>query len=234
MSVENRRFSDDWRVPTSIGLWGGSPPTRARLAMAIARRINPDFYWLQIQGAPGSGTDGPSVAAGRVSSGHLFYLRPSQVSRQTPAGPVADWFVRSDVESETRLNLIGDFLKLPTLARNLIGGNASGGLTNVLVIADANLAESVLSLEEGGIRPFIDALNQHAVTMITTLGNRPNPNAKDIDYLLYVRPEPTVEESGAPVECRQGSPPGVPGLFTLGTVQGINEIIEEMRQGRPK
>jgi len=234
MSIAYRKLSDDWGVPTSIGIWGGTATTRSRLALVVARRIDPEFYWLQTQGGSGPTSEVDPALAGRVPKGHLFFLRPGQVSRQTPTGPVSEWFVRSDVESETRLNLIGDFMKLPTLARNLIGGGNPGRSTKALVIADSNLAESLLSLEEGGIRPFIEALNKHGLTMITTLGNRPNPNARDIDYLLYIRPEPTVEESGAPVEVRQGSPPGVPGLFTVGTVRGINAVIEGMRQGRSK
>jgi hypothetical protein len=220
-------------VPTSFGVWGGSRAIRTRIALALARRIDPAFFWLQVMGDPGS-QDAPGLSISeRVLPGHLFYVHPPPLDRQTRLDHVADWFVREGVSAETRLQRIGELVGLPSLARNLIAGGSPGGAARSLVLADANLAESFFSLDEGGIRPFIEACNHYATTLIITLGNRPNPNARDIDYLLYVRPPSEVDESGGLVECRQGPAPGTAGLFTQGTARELNALVEELRQVRP-
>ncbi len=103
-----------------------------------------------------------------------------------------------------------------------------------MVIAESNLAEPFLPLEEGGIRPFIEAFNQYGVTLVTTLSNRPNPNARDIDYLLFIRPgSGGVDASVTDVECQQGPRPGTHGLFTQGRVWGLKALVAELRQVRP-
>jgi hypothetical protein len=233
MSTKPRSYSDDWGVPTSFGVWGGSLETRNRLALAVARRIDRDFYWLQAVGDVES-HDAPELSLSeRVPSGHLFYIRPEQLAPETRSGKVADWFDREDVDAETRLHRIADFLRLPSLARNLVDGRSASSPIKALVIAEANLAELFFSLEEGGIRPFIEAFNQYATTLVITIGNRPNPNARDIDYLLYIRPGSEDEGSLAHVECRQGPAPGTPGLFSQGSARGLNALVEELRKLSP-
>jgi hypothetical protein len=234
MPTKPRSYSDDWGVATSFGVWGGTHETRARLALGVARRIDPEFFWLQAVGDPGS-HDAPELSLSeRVPEGHLFYLHPEELAPQTRSGNVADWFVRDDVEAETRLRRIGDFMRLPSLARKLLEGRSATSPTRALVIADANLAEAFYSLEEGGIRRFIEDFNLYAITLVITIGNRPNPNAGDIDYLLYIRPGSEDEGSLAQVECRQGPPPGTAGLFAEGSSRGLNALLEEMRQVRSR
>jgi len=232
MSTKPRSYSGDWAVPTSIGIWGATRPTRNRLALAVARRIDPEFYWLQALGTIDSHAAPDLSLSERIPSGYLFYLRPAQLSPLTQLGNVTNWFVREDVDADTRLHRISDFMGVPSLARNLVDGRSAQSSTKTLVIADANLAEPFLPLEEGGLRPFIEALNQYATTLIVTVNNRPNPNARDIDYLLQLRVGPEEEESAANVECGQGPPPGTPGLFTQGNARRLNALVEELRQGR--
>ena len=233
MSTKPRIYSDDWKVPTSFGLWGGSRAAQTQLALAIARRVDPEFYWLQIVGDPGSHNTPEVSLSERVPSGHLFYLRPDQLAPRTPSGKVADLFVRSDLEADARLRQIGDFLRLPSLARNLLAGRSANSPTIALVIPESNLAEQILPLEEGGIRPFIEAINQYGVTLLTTLSNRPNPNARDIDYLLFLRPGSEVDGLQSDVECQQGPPSGSRGLFTQGKTWRLNALVAELRQVRP-
>ncbi len=233
MSTKPRSYSDDWRVPTSIGVWGGTRAAQTQLALAVARRVDPEFYWLQIVGDPASHDAPEPSLAGRVPSGHLFYLRPDQLAPRTRSGRVADWFGRADIEAATRLHQIAESLRLPSLARIFLDGKSATSSTKALVIAESNLAEPFLPLEEGGIRPFIEAMNQYGVTLVTTLSNRPNPNARDIDYVLFIRPGSGVDASLADVECRQGPPPGAPGLFTQGKARGLNALAADLRQGQP-
>jgi hypothetical protein len=232
MSAKPRNYSDDWRMPTSIGVWGGSRAYQTQLALAVARRVDPDFFWLQTVGDPGS-RDAPDPSlAGRVPSGHLFYLRLDQLAPRTRSGKVADWFGRADIPADTRLREIGDSLRLPSLARTLIEGRSATSPTKALAIAESNLAEPFLPLEEGGIRPFIEALNHYGVTLITTISNRPNPNARDIDYVLFIRPGSGGDTQLPDVECRQGPPPGSRGLFSQGKSRGLNALVTEVRQVR--
>jgi hypothetical protein len=228
-----RSYSDDWKVPTSIGIWGGSRATRTRTASAVARRIDPGFYWLQAVGEAGSHDAADRSLSERVPSGHLFYVRPPELPPQTRLENVADWFGREDVDAGTRLQRIGEFLGLPSLARNVTEGRSGTSPARALVLADANLAEPFFSLEEGGIRPFIEACNQYATSLVITLSNRPNPNSRDIDYMLQIRSASPEEESGGSVECRQGPPSGTAGLFAVGRALALNALVEELRQVRP-
>ena len=233
MSTKPRNYSEDWKVPTSLGVWGGSRASQTQLALAIARRVDPEFYWLQTVGDPRTHAAPELSLTDRVPSGHLFYLRPEQLAPQTSSGKVADWFVRGDLEADARLQQIAAFLRLPSLARTLLDGRSASSPTRALVIAEPNLAEPFLPLEEGGIRPFIEALNQYGVTLVTTISNRLNPNARDLDYLLLIRPGSGGDTALADVECRQGPPPSSQGLFTEGTTQRLNALVAELRQVRP-
>jgi hypothetical protein len=231
MSSKPRRYSNDWQTPTSVGVWGGSRAARLRLSLAIARRIDREFFWLQVVGdAESHGAPEPSLTE-RVPAGHLFYVRPPPVAPQTRLQGVAEWFAREDVPADARLLRIGELLGLPSLARGLVAGGSAGGPTRALVIADANLAETFFPLEEGGIRPFLEACNQYRTTLMITLGNRPNPNSRDIDYLLYIRPGVEDRESDALIECRQGPAAGTPGLFAQGGSRALNALVEELRRG---
>lgn len=230
MPTKPRTYSPEWKAPTSLGVWGGSRATRARLALAIAQRIDPGFYWLQAVGDVEPREVPEASLAGRVGAGHLFYLRPTQLSPQTRSGPVADWFVRDDVAPDARVQRIGELLRLPSLARTLLQGRTASSPTRALVIADANLAEPFLSLEEGGVRPFFEAFHQLATSLVVTISNRPRPNARDFDYLFYIRPGSEDVGSLAEVECQQGPPAGTPGLFHPGSVGRLNALVEELRR----
>ena len=226
--MKPRTYTHDWSAPTSFGVWGGSAEHRARLALALARRIDPGLYWIQAEEGAQSREAAELSVVTTVPTDHVFFLHPSELAPQTELGNMASWFVRSDLDPGTRLRAIGDFLRLPTLVRSLLEGRSAYVPTKALVAANADLARPFYPSEEGGIRPFIEALNEYGTTVILTLGKPPSPNVRDLDYLLKLDQHDEGGRTVVDVECRQGGSPEVPGLFTRGRRWGLANLLEEL------
>jgi len=224
-----RTFARDWKVPTSFGFWGAPAVDRCRLAWTVARRIDPDFYWLQVEDPlEPRGADEHSIVT-QIASDHLFVINPEELSPHPELGTIASWIVREDIEADARLRTFADFMRLPNLARDLLEGRTPYNSTKALVIANSNRAADLYSAEEHGIRPFIDAINECATTIIFTTTKPSEPrNARYVDYLFHLEGDEPGGRSVVTVECRQGAPPGAQGLFTVGCRRDLSALIDEI------
>jgi hypothetical protein len=228
-SGSKRQYARDWAKPTSFGVWGGSPGNRAQLAWAIAHRIDPDPYWLQIELASEPHDPDEYAIVNQVPSHHLFPLDPEEFAPEPEHRNVATWFLRTDMPAGDRLNHLADFTRLPLLAQHLLGGRSSYSPTKALVIANANRAEALYPREEGGLRPFFEAINEYATTVIITATNVPGPNVRDLDYVFHLT---EVDRSGrreVRATCEYGAPKNEPGLFTIEERRDLDVLLDEIR-----
>ena len=226
----SRQYSDDWTVPTSIAIWGGTSPDRARLALALGRRIDPELLWLHVSGAAESSPESDGIATTAVRAGHLFLLDPSDLKPETGAGNLATWFARGDAAPGGMVLDLADFVRLPEFTRRLLEGRSAFSPTKVLVIANSNLLQPYYPKEEGGVRPFLEALNRIGVTGIYTDSSGLEPNSLDMNYLLRLQGERPGDSPGARVKCEQGAPPGTPGLFSVGEAHALTDLLKALER----
>lgn len=229
MPGAQRRYARNWSTPTSFGVWGGSPGNRAQLAWAIAHRIDPDPYWVQIELASEPRDPDEYAIVNQVPSPHLFPLHPEEFAPQAGPGNVATWFLRTDMPAGDRLNRLADFTRLPLLAQRLLEGRSSYSPTKALVIANANRAEALYPREEGGLRPFFEAINEYATTVIITASNVPGPNVRDLDYVFHLTDIDRGGQKAVRATCEHGAPKNVPGLFAVEERRDLDVLLDEIR-----
>jgi hypothetical protein len=227
----SRDYSEDWSTPTSIGIWGGTGADRARLALSLARRIDRAPFWLHVEGPPASLTEPERAALSSLPPNHLFRFDPSELSPETGAGNLATWFAHRDLAPAQSVEGLADFVRLPVFTQQLFEGRSRFSPTRVLVIANSDLLQPFYPSEEGSIRPFLEALNQLAVTGIYTDSSALKPNARDLNYLLRLKDDGMEGEKVVRVLCEQGALPGTPGLFSVGEVHRLEDLLRSIEEG---
>jgi hypothetical protein len=228
-----REYTRNWSTPSSWGLWGGSPGERAKLAWTIAHRIDPNPYWLQIESASESRDSEEYSIVGQLAPENLFLLDPSELAPPAEQGNVATWFLRKDVAAGDRLNRLADFARLPLLAQRLLKGRSAYSPAKALVMAHSDRIQDMYPTEEGGIRPFIEAMNEFATTPIFTVTGPPVPNARDLDYVFQLT---DIDRGGQKLTraiCEIGAPINVVGLFTVRAERDFDVLLDEIRGAPP-
>lgn len=224
-----RTYARDWSRPTSFGIWGGSPGDRARLAWALAHRIDAAPYWLQIEIASEPSDPAEHAVVDQLPTDRRFHLRPEEFAPLSDQGNVATWFLRTDIQPGDRLNRLADFARLPLLAQRLLGGRSAYSPTKSLVIANANGLNAFYPQEEGGIRPFVEAINEYATTLILTVTSTPNPNVRDIDYVFHLTTIDREGQQATRATVEHGAPRNAPGLFTVEERRDLDVLLDELR-----
>ena len=169
-----RSYFRDWKAPASFAIWGATAADRSRLAWAIGRRIDPDLFWLQVEAPHGTHDPAEYAVIDRVPPDHRFFLNPSDLTPDTDLGNMASWFVRDDIAPDDRIRTLADFMRLPILARNLLEGRSTYDATKVLVVSNSDRAAKLYTAKVGGIRPFVEAINSKAATIIFTISTAPS------------------------------------------------------------
>ena len=229
MPGSSRRYARNWSTPTSFGIWGGTTGERAELAWAIAHRIDAEPYWLQIELASEPHDPAEYAVVDQVTPEHRFLLDPEEMAPQTDQGNVATWFLRTDVGAGERLNRLADFTRLPLLAQRLLGGRSAYSPTKALVIANSDRLNAFYPQHEGGIRPFVEAFNEYATTLILTVADAPNENSRDIDYLVQLSEMERGAQRVTRATCVQGAPRNVPGLFAVDERRDLDVLLDDLR-----
>ena len=164
----------------------------------------------------------------RVPSEHLFLLHPEEMAPQTEHSNVATWFLRTDVGAGERLNRLADFTRLPLLAQRILEGRSAYSPTKALVIANSDRLQGFYPQEEGGIRPFIEAINEYATTPVLTATAPPGPNARDLDYLFHLTEIDREGQKAVRATCEYGAPKNVPGLFNVDDRRDLEVLMDEI------
>jgi hypothetical protein len=187
--------------------------------------VDPEPFWMHVE-SESEKEDRPELGIlSSIPSDHLFVFNPAELTPETGAGNIATSFVRDNAPTGDRFQGLADFVRLPIFTQQLFEGRSAFSPTKVLVITNSDRLQPYYPKEEGGIRPFLEALNQMGVTGIYTDSSGLQPNAKDLDYLLRLRAEDSAAPAAMSVTCEQGAPPGIPGLFPTGRTYAWDELI---------
>lgn len=228
MTSARRAFTPDWGTPTSFGVWGGSRGDRARLASVLAHRIDPDPFWLQVEDASVSPDVTEESVLGGLNADHVFRIGRSELAPETDLGNVAAWFLRKDAPGQDLVGHLADYIQLPRVARGFLEGRSRFSPPLALVIALSDRAEPRYSTREGGIRPFIEAFNECATTVIFTILSKPPPNGRDVDYVFRLSEEGPEDARVVQVRCEQGAPRDSPGLFSMGSRFDLHGLVDRI------
>lgn len=230
MPDDSHTYSPNWLSPASFGIWGGSGADRATLARAIAMRVDPNWLWLQVELPEHQKDPAEYAIVDRVPPSQLFLVNPADLAPPAELGNAATWFLRDGVQSGDRLSHLADVVRLPLLAQRLLEGRSVYSATKALVIANSDRLQPMYPTQEGGIRPFIDAFHEYAASVIFTITTPPQPNARDVDYLLRIEAPEDGRSGPTRVLTQYGAPQGVPGLFRVGSISLLDELLDRIRQ----
>jgi len=226
----SRTYSTNWLSPASFGVWGGSPGNRARLAWALASRIDPTPLWLQVELPSGEKDPEEHEVVNRVPVEGRYFVNPADLAPPAELGNAATWFLRDGVEAGVRLSTLADVVRLPLLAQRLLEGRSVYSSTKALVIANSDRLQPMYPTTEGGIRPFIEAFHEFAASVIFTITTPPMANARDVDYLLRLDGGTSNPRGPVRVVVQFGAPSGVPGLFKAGTERPYLAMLDEIQK----
>jgi len=227
---EGRVYSDAWTHPTSIGIWSGSPADRARLASAIAYRIDPDPFWIQIEDATKVREREESEVLARFTPNHLFVRDPSELRLRSLVEGSGTLLQREDASTEEWLRRVGKILELPALVQRILESASESFPVRALVVSHTERLGENWPTSVGGIRPFIEAANHSRVSMVFTRGAAPEPNVVDVDYVLAMEGTGSDGPAATRVTCEQGAEHGSPGLFERGSTDALKTLIEALRR----
>lgn len=230
VSTGRRTYSASWSSPTSFGVWGGSSGARARLALALASRVDKEPFWLQVELSSGEKDPEEYAVVSRVPAGGLYYVNPADLAPPAELGNAATWFLRDGVDAEDRLSKLADVVRLPLLAQRVLEGRSVYSATKALVIANSDRLQPMYPTTEGGIRPFIEAFHEYATSVIFTITTPPMPNARDVDYVLRLEGGNPDSRSPIRVVTEHGPPPGTPGLFPEGSERSLEALLAELER----
>jgi len=216
-----------WKVPTSFAIWGGLTGDRAQLALAIARRIDPEPFWLQVEG-PGTLRDRREAAliAG-LPRDHLFILDPTQHAAQGDTAATRTRLATNLASADDHIRVLSDFLRLPAVYQRLMAGRQPLDPVKAVVAANVDRPRPLWPSSAGSLRPYIEAINEFAYTVIFTLWSRPDENGRDLDYVFRLE-DGAETRSRVQVTCESGSRFGTPGLFSIGEQHDLLDFVLEI------
>ena len=229
-----RAYSESWAAPTSFLIWGGGPGDRARLASALAYRIDTEPVWFQVEDSSTIRDPGEAEVVNRIPSESVNAVPPPKFVPGREPRNLGHWLLEDDVSETEGVQQLADFLRLPPFIQRGLEGRTADTPVKAVVVANLDRARPLWPAFAGGIRPFIKAVNGFAITLILAIGSAPDPNAADIDYLFQLEGDARRGPGETTVSCRQGAPHGVAALFSAGTAYRLTDLVEKLQPpGRP-
>lgn len=146
--------------PATVLLHGHPPPLVKLTLFALAARANPDYHWVEIGNHSEGNESIDPVVLGWVPNDQLFRVdRPERFGLNPDVTELSlSGMVRSDEPPELLANLT-DFLRLPEVSQQILGGRSRGGRPGVVAVANAQLVRERFSAD---LVPSILAVHRNA------------------------------------------------------------------------
>ena len=188
--------------PSSFVLWGPDRGILDRVALAIARSIDPEFYWFDVTAPDGALSRGEREVLEEVPVHRAFRLSPPEVELQNAIGNVAVWAVLRHGGAEAQqVSELADFVRLPDVVQRTVS-ERNPDTPGTLVVSNADHASHLYPADAGTFSPYIRLLNNRGLTLILTTGMTPRANAADFEVILKLQPGAVGSWS---MKCEKGS-----------------------------
>jgi hypothetical protein len=213
--------------PVSCAVWG---PVRAdldRVALAVARRVGREVFWVDIQSA-GSMSREEIAVLQELDPAHAVRIAPGEIAVDEELGKLALWaVVHEDLTSRAGRRL-ADYLRIPGPLRAFIegAGPTRGGVA--IVVANAERATGFYTGLPGDFTAFLLELGRLGVSVVVTDAGVPRANVADFDVVLRVAP--SGDGGAAEVFCSRADS-RVAARFSLGQPRPIDEFVRSLAVG---
>ena len=169
-------------------VWGDSRAALGRVLYAMARDVDPEFFWLDIR-SPSDVVLEPGPIELDLIPNHRLYVtaQPSDVHPQDPIANLAlSVVVRLD-SPEAELGLLVDLIRLPQLTQKIMGDLDRPGGPHVLVFGNAERVREFYPRTAEEVRPFLDAEIRAGVIPFYGLWGPAGPARMVADFVFEVR-----------------------------------------------
>jgi hypothetical protein len=184
--------------PSSFVVWGSKRADLDRLAIALAKALAKEVFWVDIQ-MDASFSTGETNVLQDLDPSHSFRVAPADVALDERLGKLALWAVVQEPATSAENMRLSDYLRIPGAFRSVIDrtGPVAGGVA--IVVANVDRATGFYTGTPGEFTPFLQELKRLEVSVIFTNAGIPRGNTSDFDAVFRVTPAPAGE--GANVYC---------------------------------
>jgi len=226
MTERSGAYSGGWEDPASVVIAGGTPAERARLALAIARRVDPKFVWAAVELPDPVQGPGEQAVLQEIPVDQRIAIDPSSAAplagSGSVAGPIAPGAEDAGLDE---LSMQGE---LPGYVRRLIEGRSRDSPIRAFVLTNPDWPNPVWPVNAGSPRRWLDLLRESAVTVVITLARRPEAGPSEADYVLEITSAGPDSADGSIVRVARGAPPSGPGLFHHGNERSLGQIVRQL------
>jgi hypothetical protein len=184
--------------PTSIVVWGADRTEVNRVALAVARGLAPEYYWVDIQG-PGPRRAELEPRPGGAEAA-ATPVAPEALAPNHTLGNARHWTLVVEPTGSPEAEELATHARLPDLLRRLIEQRGPGAPPATLLLSNVDLgADRFYPSEPGTFRRGLGALHRADVSVVATLGRAPRPNMEDFAHEFRV--DPGTGSRGPTVTC---------------------------------
>lgn len=172
----------------STFLWGESRSVLNRVLFAMVHANDPDPLWLEIRGPQDAPSEPGPLELGWIPEERLLVTRePAEARPQDALGNQALFnVVRSD-EPKRVVARLSDFLRLPSIAQEVVGRSGPPHRPRVVGIANTDRVRDDYPKTAEGVRPVIEAFLAGDVLPFMAATSRPSEGRWAFDFVFEVR-----------------------------------------------
>jgi hypothetical protein len=187
-------------VVTSVYVWGPVRDEANRLALRVAKGLDPRFAWVEVTDS-GAGTASANAAEREVVAPVRAFAPLPGVS----AGRMRK-VVRQNGEREA-VQELQNFLRMSEPIQQAIGQLLERDVPRVLAVANLDRLQEFFCAEEAGPHPFLAWLKARQITLVASSAGGPLREGVHFDYLA-TQPGATRAAVRPPVVaiCQRGDP----------------------------
>ena len=211
-------------------VWGEPRALLNRVLFAMARDVDPSFFWLDIRSSPDHGLEAGPVELGLIPSDRLYVT--SQTTEVHPADPIAPRalavVVRMDAPDAEVATLV-DFLRLPQVTHKVMDGLDQPNGPHVLVFANAERVREYYPRTSGEVRPYLDAELRAGVIPFYGIYGPGSEARMAADFVFEVRGRDLKHWREAVLVCDKAHPGSrfrAGEKIPLGSVECLSEVLE--------
>ena len=217
---------------TSIFLWGEDRRLLNQLVFHFSRLVDPEFIWLEIQGAERGPARGEPSASELLRRDHLLIAaQPEQLRPETPVRDPNAWSIVNAGEPAREIGKLRDFLTLPRAVQELVGRTVSGATPKILAVANSDRIAGFYPAETKVVGSLVRLIEGLDISLLVSYCGGPGPDRFVFQRVFRVDPAPTPDEPFGTLFCEQ-SPPLPEGRFPMATpiskIPGFDRTLAEL------